>query len=165
MTATSGPPQPGTLADLRARQQDQANSAMHEWKQQQLKEAMSFGREYASVLSDELHSTRDAFRTGRIEILNQWERDQEQLRAASRKVTRSALAITRVAWLSTVGLVILVVSAALTFSFWTVTRANQMPAAMQTVTRGGQPWEVLTGPSWTTCHYDGKTRPCRPVKE
>lgn len=165
MTATSGPPQPGSLADLRARQRDQTNAALDEWKQQQLNEAMSFGREYANALSDELRSTSDAFRVGRIQILNQWERDQEQLRAASRKVTRSALAMARIAWMPTAGLVILVASAALTFSFWTVTRANQVPATMQTVTRGGQSWEVLTGPSWTTCHYDGKTRPCRPVKE
>lgn len=165
MTVTSGSPQPGSLADLRARQQEQTNQALAEWKKQQLSEARSFGREYASVLSDELHSTRDAFRTGRIELLIQWQRDREQLQTASRQMTRSALALARLVWLPTAGLVIMVVSAALTYSFWTVTRANQVPTAMQTVTRGGQAWEVLTGPNWTTCHYDGRSRPCRPVKE
>ncbi len=165
MTATSGPPQPGSLADLRARQQDRTNSTMDEWKQQQLNEATSFGREYANALSDELRSTNDAFRTGRIEILNQWQRDQESIQTASRQMTRSALAAARLWWLPTVGAVTLLLSATLAFSFWTVTRASQVPAATQTVTKAGQSWEVLTGPNWTNCNYDGRTRPCRQVKE
>ena len=84
MTATSGSPQPGSLADLRARQQDRTNLTMDEWKQQQLNEARNFGREYANALSDELRSTNDAFRTGRIEILNQWQRDKKAIQTASR---------------------------------------------------------------------------------
>lgn len=165
MTATSGPPQPGSLADLRARQQDQTNSTMDEWRQQQLNEATSFGREYANVLSDELRSTHDAFRTGRIEILNQWRRDQEKIQTASRQMTRSARAAARLWWLPTVAAAVLLLSGSLAFSFWTVTRASQIPTATQTVTKAGQSWEVLTGPNWTTCNYDGRTRPCRPVKE
>ena len=165
MTATSGAPQPGSLADLRARQQDQTNSTMDEWRQQQLNEATSFGREYANVLSDELRSMNDAFRTGRIEIVNQWQHDQETLQTASQRMTRSALAAARLWWLPTVAAVILLLSATLAFSFWTVTRASQIPTATQTVTKAGQSWEVLTGPNWRTCNYDGRDRPCRRVKE
>jgi hypothetical protein len=44
-------------------------------------------------------------------------------------------------------------------------QGDETPGPTQTITRNGQTWQILTGPGWTNCPYDGKTRPCRPIKE
>lgn len=165
MTETCGPPRAGTIADLRNRQQDRTAETMARWEQEQIEEANHFGQRYAAALLDGLRSTKNVFLDERNQTARQITADAETIRQHSHLMASSAKTSARMWWLPTLAISTLLIAGSLLFAWTKVSSANQVPAPIQTFTSKGQTWEVLTGPTWTTCQFDGKSRPCRPVKE
>lgn len=166
MTETSGPPRPvvGSVADLRTRQADRTSHTMAQWEAQQLQAATDFGTRYGDALLDGLRSTTNTFQAERDQTAHQIRANAHQVQAHSQQLAAAAKTAARMWWLPTLAISLLLIAGSLLFAWGKVTAANQAPAQTQTFTRNGQTWEVLTGPNWTTCTYDGQQRPCRAVK-
>ena len=167
MTETSGPPRSvvGSVADLRTRQADRTSHTMAQWEAQQLKAATDFEKRYGNALLDGLRSTTNTFQAERDQTARQIHTDADTIAAHSRRMTAAAKTAARMWWLPTLAISTLLIAGSLLFAWGKVTAANQAPAQTQTFTKNGQTWEVLTGPNWTTCPYDGQQRPCRAVKD
>jgi hypothetical protein len=166
MTETSGPPRPvGSVADLRTRQADRTSHAMAQWEAEQLQAATDFGKRYGNALLDGLTSTKNAFLAERDQTARQIHNDAEAIRLHSQQLAAAARTAARMWWLPTLAISLLLIAGSLGFAWTTVTAANQAPGQTQTFTKNGQTWEVLTGPNWTTCPYNGQQRPCRPAKD
>jgi hypothetical protein len=164
MTETSGPPKTGTVADLRARQQDRISETMARWEAEQIQQATDFGQRYGTALLDGLRSTKNAFLDERNQTAHQIRRDADTIQAHSQRMTAAAKTAAKMWWLPTLAICALLIGGSLLFAWTKVSSANQAPGQTQTFTKNGQTWEVMTGPNWTNCTYDGRTRPCRPVK-
>ncbi len=167
MTETSGPPTPvvGSVADLRARQADRTSHTMAQWEAQQLQAATDFGTRYGNALLDGLRSTTNTFLAERDQTARQIRTDADTIASHSRRMAAAAKTAARMWWLPTLAISLLLIAGSLGFAWWTTTTATQIPAATETITRNGQTFEVLTGPNWTTCPYNGQQHPCRPVKD
>ena len=166
MTETSGPPRPPTVADLRARQSDRTAETMARWEAEQIEQATAYGKRFATALHDGLRSTSEAFLDERNQTTAQIKADHDTIRQHSRLMTQAAKSSARMWWLPTLAISALLIAGSLLFAWWKTTSALQVPAATdETFTSKGQTFEVLTGPNWTTCNYDGQQRPCRPVKD
>lgn len=168
MTETSGPPTKagvGTVADLRARQADRTAETMARWEAEQITQATDFGKRYGNALLDGLTSTKNAFLAERDQTAAQIRHDAEAIRLHSQQLAAAARTAARMWWLPTLAISLLLIAGSLGFAWTTVTTANQTPGQTQTITKNGQTWEVLTGPNWTTCPYNGQQRPCRPAKD
>jgi hypothetical protein len=166
MTETSGPPKRvGTVADLRTRQSDRAAETLARLEAEQIQQATDFGQRYGTALLDGLRSTRSAFLAERNQTAAQVRADAETIRRQSQQMAQAARGSARMWWLPTLSVCVLLIVGSLLFAWWQVTTATRTPAAAETATIKGQKFEVLTGPNWTTCTYDGRLRPCRPVKD
>ena len=166
MTETSGPPRSvvGPVADLRTRQADRTNHTMAQWEAQQLQAASDFGKRYAAALSDALGSTSSVIQREHDHTTQQIRANAHQVQAHSQQLAAAAKTAAKMWWLPTLAISLLLIAGSLLFAWGKVTAANQAPTQTQTFTKNGQTWEVLTGPNWTTCTYDGQQRPCRAVK-
>lgn len=167
MTEPSGPAttRPGTLADLRARQQHQTSEAMARWEAQQIEQATAFGQKYGHALTEGLRSTKNAFLDERNQTAQQIRQDQETIRRLSGQLTTTATHTGRLLLAASLAVSAVIIICSLLFAWGKVSSANQTPAPATTFTKAGTTYEVLTGPGWTTCSYDGRTRPCRAIKE
>ncbi len=166
MTETSGPPRSvGSVADLRTRQADRTSHAMAQWEAEQLQAARDFGKRYAAALSDALGSTSSVIQREHDHTTQQIRANAHQVRSHSQQLAASAKTAAKMWWLPTLAICSLLIGGSLGFAWWTTTTATQIPAATDTITRNGQTFEVLTGPNWTTCTYNGQQHPCRTVKD
>jgi hypothetical protein len=172
MTETSGPPptttgarSAPTVADLRDRTQQRASAATAQLEQEQVEQMRAFGAKLMAAATDGMRSTKQGFLDERHQTLTQVHADQESIRITSKQMAAAARTSARMVWLPTLSICLLLIGGSLLFAWWKTTTASQTPTTAQTVTIKGQTYQVLTGPNWTTCTYDGRQRPCRPTKE
>lgn len=67
--------------------------------------------------------------------------------------------VLKVWWLLTLTICALLIVGSQGYAWWKTTNATD------TITHDGQTWDIVPGPEWTTCTYNGQQRPCRPVKD
>lgn len=158
MSDSSGPAaagtKPGSRAALLARMQERTDQTTAQLEQEQIEAMQRFGSKLMNAAADGMRTTKSAF----LDETQQLQREIRSTRTLFRGLLWTPVIVAAVA-------VVLLISATLMWSWLTISQANQAPGPTQTFTQNGQTWEVLTGPGWTRCPYDGKTRPCRPIKE